>query len=91
MIPESSLVREMVVLNVQVDDAQKPDLLAAVDKRHGRVLADADGHVMVSLAGEPHEIDAIEHELVAFDIVDIQRTGKVALRIVGRDVPLTRA
>lgn len=91
MIPESSLVREMIVLNVAVGDDQKPALLAAVEKRHGRVLHDSDGHVMVSLAGEPHEIDAIEHELSSFDIVDIQRTGKVALRIVGNDVPLTRA
>ncbi len=91
MIPEASLVREMVVLNIEVDDARKPELVAVVDRLHGRVLHDEAGHVMVSLAGEPHEIDAIEHELSAFDIVDIQRTGKVALRIVGNDVPLTRA
>lgn len=91
MVPGASLTRELVVLNLIVPGDRRDELFATVERLHGRVLHDADGHVMVSLAGEPHEIDAIERELSAFEIFDIQRTGKVALRIVGNDVPLTRA
>ena len=91
MVPEASLTRELIVVNVEVGDDRIDELKAVVANRHGRVLHEGAGHVMVSLAGEPHEIDAIETELSAFDIFDIQRTGKVAMRIVGNDVPLTRA
>lgn len=91
MVPEASLVRELIVVNVEVTDDRRQELMDAVERMHGRVLLEESGHVMVSLAGEPHEIDAIEHELSGFGIFDIQRTGKVALRILGNDVPLTRA
>jgi len=91
MVPEASLVRELIVVNVRIEEAQRDELLTTVERLHGRILLEANGHVMVSLAGEPHEIDAIERELGEFDIFDIQRTGKVALRIVGNDLPLTRA
>ena len=91
MIPGASLTRELIVLNMAVGEERRDELFATVERLHGRILHVSDSHVMVSLAGEPHEIDAIESELSAFDISDIQRTGKVALRIVGNDVPLTRA
>ncbi len=91
MTPGATLTRELIVVNVAVGDDRRDELLEAVERMHGRVLVNKAGHVMVSLAGEPHEIDAIERELSSFEIFDIQRTGKVALRIVGSDVPLTRA
>lgn len=91
MRPGASLTRELIVVNVVVSDDRRTELIDTVQRRHGRILHDEAGHVMVSLAGEPHEIDAIERELSSFEIFDIQRTGKVALRIVGNEVPLTRA
>ncbi len=90
MVPEASLVRELIVVNVEVSDDRREELMDAVERMHGRVLLEEPSHVMVSLAGEPHEIDAIERELSGFGIFDIQRTGKVALRILGNDVPLTK-
>jgi len=35
MIPESSRVREMAVINVKIDAEQKPDLLAPVEHGYG--------------------------------------------------------
>jgi acetolactate synthase-1/3 small subunit len=90
MIPEASVTRELMVVNVEVPEERRQEFFDLVERRHGRILHDAHGHVIISLAGEPDEIDAMETELRVFEIFDLQRTGRVALRIVESDVPLTR-
>ncbi len=89
MIPSASIERELIVANVTVTEERRDEFVALIERTDGRILHDADGHMMVSLAGEPHEVDAIEAELKAFEIFDLQRTGRVAMRIVGSDVPTT--
>ncbi len=90
MIPEASVERELIVANVKVPTERRDEFTAIIERAHGRILHDGDGHMMVSLAGEPAEVDAIEADLKAFDIFDLQRTGRVAMRIVGAEAPVTK-
>lgn len=90
MLPEASITRELIVVNVEVSADRRAEFDTLVAETHGRVLHDAAGHITVSLAGEPDEVDAIEARLAAFTIMDLQRTGRIALSKVGASVPLTR-
>ncbi len=91
MWPDESITRELIVVNVEVSADRRPELDTLIAETHGRLLHDADGHVTISLAGDPSEIDAIEERLRAFTIVGLQRTGRIALPKIGANVPLTRA
>ena len=90
MVPDESVTRELIVVNVDVSTDRRAELLELVNQMHGRVLHEAGDHVTVSLAGDPTEVDTIEERLRSFSIVNLQRTGRIALPKVGATVPLTR-
>ena len=91
MQPGESVTRELIVVNVRADAQRRAELLALIDAHHGRVLSDTGEHLTISLAGEPAQVDAIEDELRLFEILDLQRTGRIALPRLGGDVPRLRA
>lgn len=91
MWPEESVTRELIVVNVAVPAERRNDLLALIHDSHGRILSDSGEHLTLSLAGDPTEIDAIEDALGSFEILDMQRTGRIALPKVGGAVPRFRA
>ncbi len=91
MQPDQSITRELVVVNVAVSPERRNELRELVESCHGRTLHDAGDHVTISLAGDPSEVDAIEEKLRTFDILDMQRTGRVALSKVGGSIPRLRA
>jgi acetolactate synthase-1/3 small subunit len=77
--PTRATQRELLLATVKAPDAQRAQVVQTVGVFGGRVL-DADGDLMtVELSGEPETLDAFEKLLVPFGIVDLQRTGRIAL------------
>jgi acetolactate synthase-1/3 small subunit len=77
--PEAATERELLLATLTVEETSRTSLLAAL-ARFGGTIADEDaGIVTVMLAGHPDELDAFAAELEAGAIVELQRTGSIAL------------
>lgn len=91
--PADAISRELMLATIRVS-ADKADKLAAVmGGASGHVLEQARTGELVTLStgGSSAELDAFEAELSAFEIVEVQRTGQIALPKPGQSVPVMRA
>ncbi|MXV97555.1 MAG: acetolactate synthase small subunit, partial [Acidimicrobiaceae bacterium] len=77
--PTESVERELMLVTVDAAGGRRHELLELVDDFRAYVL-DADrSQMMLSLAARPARLDEFEERLRAFGIVQLQRTGRVAL------------
>ncbi|MGI9602461.1 MAG: acetolactate synthase small subunit [Acidimicrobiales bacterium] len=85
----TSVERELMLVIVDVAAERRGELLDLVRIFEAKVLSVGPDQMMVSLSGRPDRIDDFEALLEPFGIVEIQRTGRVALRRIdsaGSDV-----
>ena len=83
--PAESVERELMLVTVAVDaaDGRRRELLELVDDFRAYVLDANQSQMMLSLAARPARLDDFEQRLRAFGIVQLQRTGRVALPSLG--------
>ena len=83
--PTESVERELMLVTVAVDGAggRRHELLELVDDFRAYVLDADQSQMMMSLAARPARLDEFEERLRAFGIVQLQRTGRVALPSLG--------
>ena len=79
LAPEYSVERELMLVTIASDVDTRPAVLAAVDDFSPTVIDSSDSHIMLSFSGRPARVEDFEEVLRAFEIVDLQRTGRVAL------------
>ena len=91
LAPEDSVERELLVATVEVAQERRSQVVELVDIFEGKILAVSPGHLTVSLDGGPRKVDDFEAMLADFKIVEIQRSGRIALPKIGQDVPRLRA
>ena len=78
--PAESVERELMLVTVAVGSgARRHELLELVDDFRAYVLDANQSQMMLSLAARPGRLDEFEERLRAFGIVQLQRTGRVAL------------
>lgn len=82
--PAKSVERELMVATVKVPAADRGQLMDLVQIFEARVLNVGDDAMMVSLSGSPSRVNDFEELLERFGIVEVQRTGKVALSSLRR-------
>jgi acetolactate synthase I/III small subunit len=83
--PRSSVERELLLATVRADDQQRGKVLELVQIFEGKVLAVGVGAVTVSLEGHPDKLDDFEELLRGYGIVELQRTGRIALPKLDRE------
>jgi acetolactate synthase-1/3 small subunit len=76
---------------VKAAPEQRGQVLELVQIFEGKILAVGPEELTVSLDGQPAKIDDFEDLLRPYGIVDIQRTGRVALPKLDRQAPRLRA
>ena len=83
--PSESVERELMLVTVTADAAggRRHELLELVDDFRAYVLDADQSQMMLSLAARPARLDEFEELLRAFGIVQLQRTGRVALPSLG--------
>ena len=71
--------REMTLIRVTAEAASRAEILRIVDIFRGRVVDVSAKSYTVEITGDEKKIQAIIELLVPFGIIEIVRTGKVAI------------
>jgi acetolactate synthase-1/3 small subunit len=77
--PRDSVERELMLLTVKSPAGTRSEILELVNLFEGKVLDVGHDELTVSMDDEPGRLDDLERLLRPFGIVDLQRTGRVAL------------
>jgi acetolactate synthase-1/3 small subunit len=86
--PRRSVERELVLATVRATPDQRGQVVELVNIFEGKILAVGVEAITVSLDGHPDKLDDFEELLASYGIVELQRTGRVALPKLDRDARL---
>jgi acetolactate synthase-1/3 small subunit len=86
--PRRSVERELVLATVRATPDQRGQVVELVNIFEGKILAVGVEAITVSLDGHPDKLDDFEALLASYGIVELQRTGRVALPKLDRDARL---
>jgi acetolactate synthase I/III small subunit len=86
LAPEEAVERELLIVTVAAGAGQRGEVIALVDEFAGRVVDVGSDHMTLVLAGTPTSVDEFEARVRPFEIVALQRTGRVALPKLEHDV-----
>ncbi len=77
--PREAVERELALFTVEAPAATRGQVIELVDVFEGRILNVGHERLTISLEGHPEKVDDFEQLLVPYGIVELQRTGRVAL------------
>jgi acetolactate synthase-1/3 small subunit len=84
--PRDSVERELMLATVRAAGETRARVLELVQIFEGKILNVGHGEMTVSLEGSPVKVDDFESLLRPYGIVELQRTGRVALPKLDRTV-----
>ena len=86
--PRRSVERELLLATVRTSPEQRGQVVELVNIFEGKILAVGVDAITVSLDGHPEKLDDFEELLAGYGIVELQRTGRVALPKLDREARL---
>jgi acetolactate synthase-1/3 small subunit len=86
--PRRSVERELLLVTVRAGAEQRGQVVELVNIFEGKILAVGVEAITISLDGHPDKLDDFEELLTGYGIVELQRTGRVALPKLDRDARL---
>jgi acetolactate synthase-1/3 small subunit len=87
LAPDQAVQRELLLATVAVGPDERSGVIELVNVFGGEVVNVGHDGLTVMLAGRPDKLDDFEGLLSACEIVELQRTGRVALPKLGRRSP----
>ncbi len=84
LAPEAAVERELLLATVAVDATRRGEVIELVGVCRGEVVNVGPDQLTVMLADTPDTVDDFERLLADYKIVELQRTGRVALPKLGR-------
>ena len=88
--PRRSVERELVLATVRAAPEDRSQVVELVTIFEGKILAVGTDALTVSLEGHPDKLDDFEELLRGYGIVELQRTGRVALPKLDREARAAR-
>ena len=88
--PRQSVERELLLVTVKAGPWTRGQVIELVQVFEGRIVDVGHDEITVMLAGTPSKIDDFEELLRPYGIVELQRTGRVALPRLERTAPRLR-
>ena len=79
VLKDDSIKRELMLLKVGYTTATRADILAAVDVYRAKVIDYTTDEMCIEVTGDPTKIDAFIKLMIPFGIIEMCRTGLVAL------------
>jgi acetolactate synthase-1/3 small subunit len=86
--PLRCVERELLLVTVRATPEQRGQVVELVNIFEGKILAVGVDAITVSLDGHPDKLDDFEELLRSYGIVELQRTGRVALPKLDREARL---
>lgn len=83
--PRTSVERELLLATVRAEPDQRRQVVELTQIFEGKILAVGNNALTVSLEGNPNKLDDFEDLIRAQGIVELQRTGRVALPKLERE------
>ena len=77
--PRGAVERELLLVTVAAPSDSRGQVIELVDVFEGRILNVGHDRLTLSLEGHPDKLDDFEELLRPYGIVELQRTGRVAL------------
>jgi acetolactate synthase-1/3 small subunit len=88
--PRESVERELLLVTVSAAPEIRGQIIELVQVFGGRILAVGADLLTISIEGAPEKVDDFEELLRPYGIVELQRTGRVALPRLERSAPRLR-
>ena len=79
VLEEDSITRELMLIKVKNDPASRGDVMSAVDVYRAKVIDYTTDEMCIELTGDPSKIDAFVKLMLPYGIIEMCRTGVVAL------------
>ncbi|MHB8670113.1 MAG: acetolactate synthase small subunit [Acidimicrobiales bacterium] len=91
LAPGESVERELMLATVKAPAEGRSQVIELVGVFEGRIVDVGHDALTVMLAGTPTHLDDLEELLRSYGIVELQRTGRVALAQLERQPPRLRS
>ena len=88
--PSDAVERELLLATVRAEPNQRSQIIELVGLFEGKIVAVGINQLTVELAGDPARIDDFEELVRPYGIVELQRSGRVALPKLARQAVRTR-
>jgi acetolactate synthase-1/3 small subunit len=89
--PRDAVERELLLVTVDAAQTVRGQIIELVDVFEGRILNVGHERLTISLEGHPDKLDDFEELLRPYGIVELQRTGRVALPKIDNSTARLRA
>jgi acetolactate synthase-1/3 small subunit len=89
--PDEAVERELLLASVKAEPGNRSQVVELVQLFEGRIVDVGHNVLTVMLAGQPGKIDDFEELLRPYGIVELQRTGRVALPKLERQAARLRS
>jgi len=73
------VVRETALVKVKADATQRGQVMDVAEMYRGRIVDVATATLIIEVTGEPSKIDSMIGVLEPFGVLEIMRTGKIAI------------
>ena len=87
LAPEQSVERELMIITTRAEPGTRSQVIELVDVFQGRIVDVGAVALTIELAGPPSKLDDFEDLMRPYGIVELQRTGRVALPKLDRHSP----
>jgi acetolactate synthase I/III small subunit len=74
------IARDLALVKVAISNGDRQALLRIVDETRAHIIDSGDRTMTVEITGEPPHVDAVIRRLEVMGIVEMVRTGQVAMR-----------
>ncbi len=91
LAPDESVERELALVTVRAELGTRSQVIELVQVFEGKIVDVGHDELTIMLAGHPSTIDDFDDLMRPFGIVDLQRTGRIALPKLERQAPRLRS
>jgi acetolactate synthase-1/3 small subunit len=85
LTPEQAVERELMLVTVKADGAFRSQVTELASIFEAKILDVGYDAMTLMVAGAPEKLDAMTDLLAPYDIVELQRTGRIALAKLSRE------
>jgi acetolactate synthase-1/3 small subunit len=89
--PSTAVERELMLATIKAEPATRGQVIELVNVFEGTIVDVGHDGITVMLAGRPDKLDDFEDLMRTYEIVELQRTGRVALPKLERQAPRLRS